>query len=217
MATYETEEEQVEALKKWWADNGRAVMLGLLLGVALILGWRFWGEYQRTHAEEASTLYESLIDGMGAESDPATLLPMQSELSRDYADTPYASLAAMAMAKLYVSQADLKAAQRQLNWVVESEGDQSVRQVASLRLGRIFLALGEKEQALNVATQPYAEAFLAEVEELKGDALLALGRSDEARSAYQQALSAPIAIGDRQGLQMKYDDLKGVVTADSQS
>ncbi|MDQ7075059.1 MAG: tetratricopeptide repeat protein [Gammaproteobacteria bacterium] len=217
MAMYETEEEQIEALKKWWADNGRAVMLGLLLGVALILGWRFWGDHQRTQAEEASSLYESLIEGMGAESDAAALLSLQTQLGRDYADTPYASLAALAMAKLYVSQHDLKAAQRQLSWVLENEADENLGQVARLRLGRILLAVGEKEKALTLAKAPYAEAFLADVAELQGDALLALGRLDEARLAYQEALSAPMAIGDRQGLQMKYDDLKGVQAADSAS
>ena len=60
MATYETEEEQLEALKKWWKENGRSILLGLLLGVLIIAGWRGWQAYQANRAESASTLYEQM-------------------------------------------------------------------------------------------------------------------------------------------------------------
>ena len=42
MAEYETEEQQVEALKDWWKQNGLAVIGGAVLGVSALIGWRGW-------------------------------------------------------------------------------------------------------------------------------------------------------------------------------
>ena len=36
MDIYQTEDEQVEALKKWWEENGKSVIFGLCIGVVAI-------------------------------------------------------------------------------------------------------------------------------------------------------------------------------------
>ena len=61
---YETEEQQVEALKAWWAENGKSVMLGVGIGVAAIGGWQFWGKHKESQAREASDGYEQTIQSL---------------------------------------------------------------------------------------------------------------------------------------------------------
>ena len=38
---YETEEQQVEAIKKWWKANGNTLIIGAVVGLAGLWGWRF--------------------------------------------------------------------------------------------------------------------------------------------------------------------------------
>ena len=58
MSTYQTEEEQVEAIKAWWKENGKSVIGGAVLGLALVGGFKGWTEYSRVQAESASSYYE---------------------------------------------------------------------------------------------------------------------------------------------------------------
>ena len=37
-----SEKEQLEQMRAWWADNGRFVIGGVLLGVAALVGWNQW-------------------------------------------------------------------------------------------------------------------------------------------------------------------------------
>ena len=61
MSDYLTEEEQVEALKKWWRENGKAIVGGAVLGLALVGGWQAWQSYQKGEAELASAYYEEFM------------------------------------------------------------------------------------------------------------------------------------------------------------
>ena len=42
MSEYQTDEEKVEAIRKWWRENGTAVVAGLVLGLAGLIGWQYW-------------------------------------------------------------------------------------------------------------------------------------------------------------------------------
>ncbi|MCW8956189.1 MAG: tetratricopeptide repeat protein, partial [Gammaproteobacteria bacterium] len=57
---YETEEQQVEALKRWWKENGKLIITGLTLGLALVVGVRFYNQYVNERAEAASYLFDQV-------------------------------------------------------------------------------------------------------------------------------------------------------------
>ena len=42
MSAYLEEEEQIEAIRNWWKENGRSVIAGAVLGLAAIFGWQGW-------------------------------------------------------------------------------------------------------------------------------------------------------------------------------
>ena len=42
MADHITEEEQIEALKRWWDENGKQVVLAIVLTVGGYFGWQAW-------------------------------------------------------------------------------------------------------------------------------------------------------------------------------
>ena len=80
-------------------------------------------------------------------------------------------------------------------------------EIARQRLAQVLAAQNKADEALKLLDGDADKAFVATREELKGDLLVQLGRTDEANAAYKKAkaaLSDEAAVG---GLQIKLDDL----------
>ena len=107
MEIHQTEEEQVEAIKKWWRENGTSVVVGVVLGIAAIFGVRYWFDYQKTQSQQASALYASVLESLA--SDKKNTEALGSEMAKNFSSTPYASLTALNLAKLKVDDKDNKA------------------------------------------------------------------------------------------------------------
>ena len=54
MADHITEEEQIEALKRWWDDNGKQTILAIVLTVGGYFGWQAWTQHVDEQAAAAS-------------------------------------------------------------------------------------------------------------------------------------------------------------------
>jgi len=208
---YETEEEQVAALKDWWKANGSSVISGIVIAVIIVSGWNFWQSYQQDKIDQASTLYEQLMQADKA-NNKTTVEKLSEKLNANFDSTAYAAYALLFQAKNKVEQKDLPAAQALLEQAVTISDDNEIRHVARTRLIRVLLAKGEYEQGLQViadVNQAELGGFEAIYEELKGDLYVAMARIGEARTAYQAAVKSG------QGsplLQFKLDDLTSADT-----
>lgn len=206
---FSSDEEAIDAVKRWWKENGGFVIAGLVIGIALIGGWRFWEASQETRAREAAALHQEFLSAAGSESvDSASELAGQ--LRDDYAPTPYAAQANLRLASLLVSTGEAEAAIEPLRWVVENAPAREFEQLARLRLSRVHVALGSHDAALSVLAGVEPGRFAALYEEARGDALVAAERPAQARQAYGRALE--MANGEfaaRAELEMKYYDLAG--------
>lgn len=185
---FETEEQQLEALKKWWKENASMVIFGVALALAAISGWRFYAEYSQNHAEAASLIYETVIADASAGQNLTEQQTRVNDLMAEYADTPYASLAALALAKQQLVNGELLKARQQLEWVVNHSSQVELQNIARLRLIRVLFANNELDQALAFANTAYPESFAAMYEELKGDLYVAQGKKELARAAYDKAM-----------------------------
>jgi predicted negative regulator of RcsB-dependent stress response len=206
METYLTEEERLEALKRWWNDNSQSVVVGLLLGAIAIVGWNMWQGNRRGNAEQAATVYQQLVKATEAkQSEPATKLA--ERLIQQYSGTAYSDFGRLFLAKLKVEAGDLVGAKKALEEILASTDDETLKTVATLRLGRVMLAAGEIEPALKLIgayTDQKAGKFAGLYQELKGDLLAASKRYSEARDAYQSAKS----LGENSTLlELKLNDL----------
>ncbi|MDH5326217.1 MAG: tetratricopeptide repeat protein [Gammaproteobacteria bacterium] len=204
---YETEEQQVEALKKWWKDNGKSVIGGVLLGIGVLLGGQAWLKSHYSHIEVASAEYELMSQEVG-KSNFTKAEELGASLLGQYADTAYAPFAALLMAKIKVEQQDLVAAKTHLNWAISNTDDVDLQHVARLRLMRVLLAEGNADEALSLQDSVQKGGFAAAYEEVKGDIYVAKGEIDQARSAYAMALQKlePDSRA-RNFIEMKLDDL----------
>mgnify|MGYP000330001420 CR=1 FL=1 len=209
METYTTEEQQVEAIKKWWAENKWSVIGGVVIGVSALWGGRAWLDNQASYAEAASATYQIMLEQMsrGNNEDAAT---QGAQLLGQFSDTPYSSLAALSMAKIKLDAGDAAAASAHLRWALDNTKEGTVKHEARLRLAKLLLADAKYDEALALLNSVEANVYSASYEQLKGDIHLAAGQVESARTAYGRALAgmAPSERG-RELLQMKLDNLGG--------
>ena len=202
---YETEEQQVEALKNWWAENGRAVIAGVVLGGAVIGGWTFWQSHSEGKSIAASDAYSRTMVAL-SQDNPDNALKFADEAQEDNPNHLYAAYAGMAAALAAVEKGDLVEAGKRLQWVVDNVSQSDVKHIAQVRLARVRGAEGEAAAGLATLPSSYPEAFTGMVEEARGDLHMQAGDTDAARTAYQAAAASEF-VANREGLTMKLNEL----------
>lgn len=203
------EHEQGELVQKWLRENVLTIAVGIGLGLALIFGWQQWKAHGTRHGLDASTQFDVLTtDADKKDYDAARQIA--EKLKSDYADTPYAALAAMREAEFAVERADLAGARSALEWAYEHARLDALKALAGVRLARVELGQNKPQDALDLLGKLPPSAYSAQIGELRGDALAALGKKDDARNAYVEAMAnldpnAPT----RRFIEMKLADLGG--------
>jgi predicted negative regulator of RcsB-dependent stress response len=202
---YDTEEEQVEALKRWWKENGTSTILGLVMGVVIILGWNYWQNHKKERAAQASATYDQLLKALDGDK-KESVDKLAESIRGQFKGTEYAAFSGLFQAKLKSQQGDFAAA-KQILKTIAAEPNKQLSNIARIRLVRLMLATGEYEQGLQLINEVDAKqvaSYSASYDELVGDLYVALDRLDEARTSYQNALRdgqlSPL-------LQFKIDDL----------
>lgn len=206
MDPYVSEEEQVEAIKKWLKTNGGAIITGIAIGIAAILGWQYWNTYQLNKAEQASIRFDALSHAVEAD-DRATARQQAESLMDDYADTTYAALSALMLAKFATQENDNKSAIDYLQWVLKNTNQDEIKTITRLRLARVFIAEKRLDEAEALLQQISDPNFTAELEELQGDFYLARNEPTKSRSAYEAARTASGNNSAGTFLDMKLDNL----------
>lgn len=206
--TSRTEEEELTQLKDWWQRNGKPLLSGGILALAVAFGWQAWQKYQTNHAQGASMAYQQLLElSLTPKPDAAKVAELGNRLKADYAGSHYAQYGSLFVAKVAVESDRLDDAAAELQAIVDKPADEALGELARQRLARIKAAQGKVEEGLKLLEGKVEPAFLPGREEVKGDLLVQLGNLDAARSAYESAKAAlpeEAAVGT---LQMKLDDL----------
>lgn len=213
MSDMRTEEEQVEALKNWWKENGKSLLLGIALTLAVVFGWKGWQNNQQVTAENGAVVYQNLVQAVALASAPqatedqrTTATHLAKSLKEEFGDTAYARFGALFSARLYVDSGDYSAALSELDWVLAQSPDDVMKTVASMRKARVMAAMGDVEPAVTLLESLKSPSFSVSIAELKGDLYRQLGDLDKARNAYQGAV-ADAPQGTRPLLNLKLDSL----------
>ncbi|MCW8900982.1 MAG: tetratricopeptide repeat protein [Gammaproteobacteria bacterium] len=201
MEVYNSEEEQVQAIKQWWKDNSVSLIAGIVIGVAVLAGYRYWTDYKHTQAQQASEIYSDILSSVKDKAKKAEIL------KTDYSATPYAALAGLIVAKDHVDKNNLEEAITQLKWVVDNS-DSGIQHIAQLRLARLYLSQDNIEAADALVKGVKVEGFSAAYNEIRGDINLAKNLPVQAKENYRLAL-ASLSPGDQRYpiIKMKLDDL----------
>ena len=196
----DSEEEQVDKLKKWWDSNGKQIIAGAVLGLAGIFGWNYYVDYQDSQALNARALYLSYA------SDSANV-GAYDQLIKDHPSSSYADQATLLMAKYLFEAENYSLALDALKPLMSRENS-VIASTAALRSASLYLELGQHQEALAVLNMDNANEFSGLFYNLAGDVYLDIGNNEEARNSYALAIEN---ITDNSSLsqliQIKLDDL----------
>ncbi|HSW71251.1 MAG TPA: tetratricopeptide repeat protein [Gammaproteobacteria bacterium] len=207
MTDYLTEQEQVEQLKKLLKTYGIPALVGILIGIAIFYGWNYYQVYRSRVLSHASGVYDEMLTDRAQNNVQETQIQAE-KLLRHYPATPYGEIAALVLAREAVNKQNYPEAIKQFTRVEKQGLSPSIRQVARLRLARLFLEQQKPEAALSELKKIEDQSYSGLIDEVRGDAYLAKNQTSEARQAYQQALQElPQAEEIRPLLQMKLNNL----------
>ncbi|GLS89773.1 membrane protein [Psychromonas marina] len=202
---YETEEQQVDAIKQWWKDNGNTLVIGAVVGLAGLWGWRFYNDSVVEGQEKASQAYSDMLVQFEAQGADADTTNVQAFIDGN-SSSNYAVLASLLLAKEAVAKQDFELAKTQLTQLQDQNKYAPLNPLINLRLARVEVELGEYAQALTTLTMITEEGFIAKAEQVKGTVYLKQGDTNNARVAFQSAIDASNGRIDPI-LQLQFDDL----------
>jgi predicted negative regulator of RcsB-dependent stress response len=188
MPEYETEEQQLEALKKWWKENATSLILGVSIGAMGLGGWTYYTGSKNDHRLEASDLYVSVAMQSQDNSLGDEYVQKANQLITNYADTPYAALSALTLASKEFNSGNKDKAIEHLKWAADNAKDEEVQHTARLRMVSILISQNKYDDALTLLSSEHPAAFNARYEELKGDVFVAKNQIEQARVAYDKAI-----------------------------
>lgn len=209
MEIYQTEEQQVEAIKGYWAQNGNTIIAGIALGFAGFIGFNLYQDNQLEQELAVSESYQTLIEQ--STKDSKAFAENGEKFISENGNNSYVALTALALAKEAASHKDWPQVQKQLTTAIETAPTDGIKAIASLRLARVQVQLEQYTEALATLNGNLPESFTAAIEEIKGDAYVQQGKADLARNAYQAAIAAD-GMATSPSLQIKLDDLAQVTS-----
>jgi predicted negative regulator of RcsB-dependent stress response len=196
------EQEQLDALKAWWKDNGNHVLMVVTAAFVAFAGFQGWKYYQHQQGMQASAEYEALTQ-MDVK-DVKKIRSVSGQLMEKFSGTPYAARAALMAARANYEAGDVKSAHAQMEWAIKHTSDDSVKSIAQLQLAGLQFEEKKYDNALKTLADKHDPAFDGLLSDLKGDILVAQGKPAEAKKAYAEALAKL----DEKGKFRKYTEQK---------
>ena len=196
------EHEQSERVRGWLRQNGAGLFAGVVLGLGVIGGWQWWQQHVADKHATAGRDYDTVLRTLQSND----LKKAQAQSAKLAASgTDYAALAAMHVAKAQVDAGDRDGAIATLRGVQAK--DPAIGAVVRSRLARLLLDAGKPQDALALlGDKPEGASAI----EARGDALFALGRIEDARAAYTQAMSKlDVATPQRRLVELKLIQVGG--------
>ena len=184
------EQEQLDQLKHFWKQYGNLItwlLIAALGAYAAFNGWTWW---QRDQSAKAGAMYDELDRAVQA-GDAERAGRIFADLKERYPRTAFAQQGGMLAAKLQAEKGQPDAARATLGWVGEHAIEAEYQTLARVRLAGLLLDQKKYDEALKQldAAAPPKE-FEGLVADRRGDILLAQGKKDEAKAAYQKAWGA---------------------------
>ena len=174
MSLQAEEEETIEALKKWWDENGKQLVAIAVFVFGGYGGWLLWQNSQVSASEQASDLYEQILElslvspgELTTQEERADIINISNELMVSHSDSVYAYYGALFAAQQHVGESNLDAAEEVLIWVLQNppaslfdSEDEGLLLTVTLRLTRVVLSKGEAERALGLVNSAVSYTHL---------------------------------------------------------
>ncbi|WP_369789987.1 YfgM family protein [Rouxiella sp. WC2420] len=204
MEVYTTENEQVDAVRRFFAENGKALAIGVVLGIAALGGWRYWQSHENTALTEASASFQQATTALT--DNKADGVANLEKFAQNNSNS-YGVFAALQLADHFVQAKDFTNAEKQLNQASQLSKDENLLSLVNYRLARIQLQENKLDDALKTLDNVKGDGWMAMQQEVRGDVLLAKGDTKGARDAYSKGLDSKPSQTLQTMLRMKLNNL----------
>jgi len=201
---YTTENEQVDAVRRFFTENGKALAIGVVLGIAALGGWRYWQVHQNTALTEASASYQQVSTAL---TDNKAEGVANLEKFAQSNSNSYGVFAALQLADHFVQAKDFANAEKQLTQATQLSKDENLLSLVNYRLARVQLQENKLDDALKTLDNVKGDGWMAMQQEVRGDVLLAKGDAKGARDAYSKGLDSKPSQTLQTMLRMKLNNL----------
>ncbi len=206
MDIYNTEEQQIKALKDWWSENGTSIIVGIVIGVSGFFGYNWWQDSVRLKQEGASNAYAAFIE-INAKENADQFIEAANKVKQEHKDTGYALLASLHLAKQFVLKDDFAGAEKELRWATEQTAGSDLQAIMKVRLARVLNAQEKYQDAAGLLQGITGEAYKGLIQQVLGDTYLLMGEAEKARTAYLIAKESTDSYIAKNELEMLVNDL----------
>jgi len=202
---YETEEQQIQAIKGWWKKNGNALVIGAVVALGGLWGWRYYSDSAVSNQEEVSQAYSQMLVKYGAQTGVKDLTNIEA-FAKTNGENSYGVLASLILVKEAVAQKNYQLAETQLLQLKSENSYQPFADIINLRLARVQAQLGKNDAALTTLNEITAASFVVKANQVKGAIYIVQGDLAKARAAFEYAINESNGRVDPV-LQQQFDDL----------
>lgn len=205
MADYLSDDEQLDRLRKWWTTNGVSIVVGVILAIAAVLGWRWYQDNQLVDAESASEAFENYL-AASEDTREAALATLEGE----HGQSAYRVFALLHEAHDAATGEAWETALGFLETAVAVADEPLLRDVSAYRMAKVLYQLDRVDEALAALGRIQTKGYDPVVAELTGDIELSRGNAAAARDAFEAALAAAGAQHPRRLIvEMKLNQVSG--------
>lgn len=204
MEVYTTENEQVDAVRRFFAENGKALAIGVVLGIAALGGWRYWQTHQSSEMADASAAFQQANQAMTDKK--AQGVEDLEKFAQSHSNN-YGVFAALQLADHFVEAKDFANAEKQLTQAQGQAKEENLLSLVNLRLARVQMQQNKFDDALKTLDGVKGEGWTALQQDVRGNVLLAKGDANGAREAYSKGLDSKPSQTLQTMLRMKLNNL----------
>ncbi|MDN5680265.1 MAG: YfgM family protein [Ewingella sp.] len=204
MEVYTTENEQVDAVRRFFAENGKALAIGVVLGIAALGGWRYWQSHESSAMADSSVAFQQANQAV---TDKKAQGVENLEKFAQSNKNNYGVFASLQLADHFVEAKDFANAEKQLVAAQSQAKEENLLSLVSLRLARVQSQQKKFDDALKTLDGVKGEGWIALQQDVRGDVLLAKGDAKGAREAFSKGLDSKPSQTLQNVLRMKLNNL----------
>ncbi|MBP6123710.1 MULTISPECIES: YfgM family protein [Providencia] len=187
MEVYTNENDQVEAVKRFFANNGVALVVGLVIGVGGVFGWNYWQSHKTNVLQESAQKYENVSAQLRSGSVQSIEAAQKFVVETD---DVYSAMMGLELAQISVDKGELANAEKALTGALPKAKTADMQDLINFRLARVQLAEGKADEAIASVANIKSQSWQAAAQDVRGDALLHKGDKAGAKAAYTQGLES---------------------------
>lgn len=185
---YETDEQRAEVLVDWIKRNVAYLLLLVVIVVGSIAGVEYYKRSSVSHLNETFDTYQSFLNQLSADPVDAAMGEKLVEANEGV----YQVFSAMLLAKEAHGAGDFAGAEALLTTALNDADDAGLTALLNYRLAVVQFDHGKNDAALESLKQIQAVEFLGLRKVLEGDIYLSMGREQDAKISYEEALTSEV-------------------------